>query len=70
MGFDGIGEMVAGGGRRVAFGRNRRFTAAHVEDSVEYVCGQLGVESVVLGASSRIHIAATKKMIESYLPKR
>ena len=42
----------------------------HVKDAVEYVCGQLGVGSVVFGASSRSHIVETKNMIESYPPNR
>ena len=42
----------------------------HVKDAVEYVCGQLGVESVVFGASSKSHIVETRDMIENYAPNR
>lgn len=37
-----------------------------VKDAVEYVCGELGVQSVVFGASSRNHIVETRDLIESY----
>lgn len=35
-------------------------------EAVEYVCGHLGIGSVVFGASSRQHIDETKAMIESF----
>ncbi len=35
-------------------------------EAVEYVCGNLGIQSVVFGASSRGHILETKKLIEQY----
>jgi len=35
-------------------------------EAVEYVCGDLGIQSVVFGASSRGHILETKKLIEQY----
>lgn len=37
------------------------------KDAVEYVCRELGVKSIVFGASSRQHILETKELIESHL---
>jgi len=43
--------------------------AVKPQEAVEYVCGELGVKSVVFGASSRGHILETKELIESYACK-
>lgn len=40
--------------------------AVSPREAVGYVCGDLGIRSVVFGASSRQHILETKAMIESY----
>ena len=37
------------------------------KDAVEYVCRELGIKSIVFGASSRQHILETKELIESHL---
>lgn len=36
------------------------------KDAVEYVCKQSSIKSIVFGASSKKHIAETKKLIEMY----
>lgn len=36
------------------------------KDAVEYVCKQRSIKSIVFGASSKQHIAETKKLIEQY----
>jgi len=36
------------------------------EDAVKYVCHDLGVKSIVFGASSRQHILETKELIDKY----
>jgi hypothetical protein len=41
--------------------------AVYPKDAVDYVCGDLGIKSVVFGASTRHHIEETKALIESYL---
>ena len=40
--------------------------AVRPTEAVDYVCGELGIQSVVFGASSRPHILETKKLIEQY----
>ena len=40
--------------------------AVRPTEAVEYVCGDLGIQSVVFGASSRPHILETKELIEQY----
>lgn len=40
--------------------------AVRPTEAVDYVCGELGIQSVVFGASSRPHILETKKLIERY----
>ncbi len=39
--------------------------AIPAQDAVDYVCGQPKIQSIVFGASSRAHIAETKRMIEA-----
>ena len=36
-------------------------------EAVDYVCGKLGIKSIVFGASTRAHIIETKSLIEQYL---
>jgi phosphoribosylformimino-5-aminoimidazole carboxamide ribonucleotide (ProFAR) isomerase len=36
------------------------------EEAVKYVCSDLGIKSVVFGASSKHHILETKELIEKY----
>lgn len=38
--------------------------AVKPKEAVEYVCGRLGIQSVVFGASSRQHIQETKRLID------
>jgi hypothetical protein len=40
--------------------------AVNPKDAVDYVCGELGINSVVFGASGRHHIEETRALIESY----
>lgn len=40
--------------------------AVNPEEAVNYVCGELGIQSVVFGASSRNHILEIKELIEGY----
>jgi len=40
--------------------------AVPAEEAVEYICKQSQIESIVFGASSRGHIAETKRLIDSW----
>ena len=40
--------------------------AVKPKDAIEYVCGHLGIQTVVFGASSKQHIVETKKLIDGY----
>jgi hypothetical protein len=41
--------------------------AVKPEEAVEYVCGRLGIQSIIFGASSKQHIIETKTLIERYI---
>jgi hypothetical protein len=40
--------------------------AVRPKEAIEYVCGQLGIKTIVFGASSRQHILETKELIDGY----
>jgi hypothetical protein len=41
--------------------------AVRPKEAIEYVCGDLGIKTVVFGASSRQHILETKELIDGYI---
>ncbi len=41
--------------------------AVKPKEAIDYVCGHMGIKTVVFGASSRQHIAETKALIDNYI---
>ena len=42
--------------------------AIGAREAIEWVCEQPNIESIVFGASSREHIASTKRLVDEYWP--